>query len=70
MIIDTHVHCTRPGFVRSRFLGNNSRMAASLYNRVHKTSIKPEDYALSRKLLPHLFRVLDSAGIDIRKQPM
>lgn len=44
MIIDTHVHLTRPGFVRSRFLGNNSRMAASLYNRAHKTNIKPEDY--------------------------
>ncbi|MFC1917098.1 FAD-binding protein [Chloroflexota bacterium] len=34
------------------------------------TGIKPEDYALSRKMLPHLFKVLDSAGIDIRKEIM
>jgi succinate dehydrogenase / fumarate reductase flavoprotein subunit len=34
------------------------------------TVIKPEDYALSRKLLPHLFRILDQAHVDIRKEPM
>jgi predicted TIM-barrel fold metal-dependent hydrolase len=69
MIIDTHVHLTRPGFVRSRFLGNNSRMAASLYNRVHKTSIKPEDYiAMVRERVDpdgtKQLKFMDEVGVD------
>lgn len=69
MIIDTHVHLTRPGFVRSRFLGNNSRMAASLYNRAHKTNIKPEDYVnmVRERVDPDGTRqiaYMDKAGID------
>ena len=69
MIIDTHVHCTRPNFVRSRFLSNNSRMAASLYNRVHKTNIKPEDYVnmVREKSDPDgskLLAEMNDAGID------
>jgi predicted TIM-barrel fold metal-dependent hydrolase len=44
MIIDAHVHLTRPGYVRKKFLCGNSRMASSLYNRVHGTNITPDDY--------------------------
>lgn len=69
MIIDAHVHLTRPGFVRSRFLANNSRMAASMYNRVHKTRIKPEDYVamVRERVDPDGTRQLafmNEAGID------
>lgn len=69
MIIDTHVHLTRPGFVRSRFLANHSRMAASLYNRLHKTNITPEDYVnkVREKLDPDgtkLIAEMNDAGVD------
>jgi predicted TIM-barrel fold metal-dependent hydrolase len=69
MIIDTHLHLTRPGFVRSRFLGNHSRMAASLYNRVHKTNIKPEDYVnmVRKRVDPDgtkTLALMDEVGVD------
>jgi len=69
MIIDTHVHLTRPGFVRSRFLANNSRMASSLYNRAHKTNITPEDYVnmVRERVDPDGTRqiaYMDKVGID------
>lgn len=70
MIIDTHVHLTRPGFVRSRFLHNHSRMAASLYNRLHKTNITPEDYVskVRERVDPDgtkLIAEMDDAGVDM-----
>jgi predicted TIM-barrel fold metal-dependent hydrolase len=70
MIIDTHVHLTRPGFVRSRFLHNHSRMAASLYNRLHKTNITPEDYVskVRERVDPDgtkLIAEMDEAGVDM-----
>ena len=70
MIIDTHVHLTRPGFVRSRFLHNNSRMAASLYNRLHKTNITPNDYVnkVRERVDPDgtkLIAEMDDAGVDM-----
>ncbi|MFC1872642.1 FAD-dependent oxidoreductase [Chloroflexota bacterium] len=34
------------------------------------TGIKPDDYQLARRLLPHLFKSLDAAGVDIREKPM
>ena len=70
MIIDTHVHLTRPGFVRSRFQNNNSRMAASLYNRLHKTNITPNDYVnkVRERVDPDgtkLIAEMDDAGVDM-----
>jgi hypothetical protein len=69
MIIDAHVHLTRPGFVRSRFLASNARMAASLYNRVHKTSITPDDYIrmVRERVDPDgtgQIAAMDQAGVD------
>ena len=69
MIIDAHVHLTRPGYVRRKFLCGNSRMASSLYNRVHKTNITPDDYiAMVRDRSDpsgeKLIAAMDEAGID------
>lgn len=69
MIIDAHVHLARPGYVKQRFLRGNSRMAASLYNRVHKTSITPQQYIemVRARVDPtgeKLIAEMDEAGID------
>ena len=69
MIIDAHVHLTRPGYVRKKFLCGNSRMASSLYNRVHGTSITPDDYVemVKERVDPtgeKLIAEMDNAGID------
>lgn len=69
MIIDAHVHLTRPGYVRSKFLCGNSRMASSLYNRVHKTNITPDDYVnmVKDRVDPtgeKLIAAMNEAGID------
>ncbi len=69
MIIDAHVHLTRPGYVRRKFLCGNSRMASSLYNRVHGTSITPDDYIdmVKERIDPtgeKLVAEMDNAGID------
>ena len=69
MIIDAHVHLTRPGYVRKKFLCGNSRMASSLYNRVHKTSITPDDYIemVKDRIDPtgeKLIAEMDQAGVD------
>jgi predicted TIM-barrel fold metal-dependent hydrolase len=69
MIIDAHVHLTRPGYVRRKFLCSNSRMASSLYNRVYKTSITPDDYIgmVREKSDPtgeKLIAAMDEVGID------
>lgn len=69
MVIDAHVHLTRPGFVRSRFLRSNARMAASLYNRVHRTRITPDDYiAMVRERVDpdgtRQLAYMDDAGVD------
>jgi len=69
VIIDAHVHLTRPGYVRRKFLCGNSRMASSLYNRVHKTNITPDDYIemVREKIDPtgeKLIEAMDEAGID------
>jgi predicted TIM-barrel fold metal-dependent hydrolase len=69
MIIDAHVHLTRPGYVRKKFLCGNSRMASSLYNRVHKTDITPDDYVemVKDRIDPtgeKLIAEMDEAGVD------
>ena len=69
MIIDAHVHLTRPGYVRKKFLCGNSRMASSLYNRVHKTNITPDDYVemVKERVDPtgeKLIAEMDEAGVD------
>jgi hypothetical protein len=69
MIIDAHVHLTRPGYVRKKFLCGNSRMASSLYNRVHKTNITPDDYVemVKDRIDPtgeKLIAEMDAAGVD------
>lgn len=69
MIIDAHVHLTRPGYVKKKFMCGNSRMASSLYNRVHKTNITPDDYiAMVRDRIDptgeKLIAEMDAAGID------
>jgi hypothetical protein len=69
MIIDAHVHLTRPGYVRKKFLCGNARMAASLYNRVHKTRITPDEYIekVKSRVDPtgeKLVAEMDDAGID------
>ncbi|MCP4752469.1 MAG: hypothetical protein GY866_16385, partial [Proteobacteria bacterium] len=69
MIIDAHVHLTKPGYVRGKFLRANSRMATSLYNRVHKTNITPADYIekVKERVDPtgdKLIEMMDEAGID------
>ncbi|MCC6532995.1 MAG: amidohydrolase [Burkholderiales bacterium] len=70
MIIDSHVHLTRPGYVRQRFLGGHARMAASLYNRVHKTSITPQQYVemVRSRIDPSgekLIAEMDAARVDV-----
>ncbi len=69
MIIDAHVHLTRPGYVRKKFLCGNSRMTSSLYNRVHGTNITPDDYIemVKERVDPSgekLIAEMDDAGID------
>lgn len=69
MIIDAHVHLTRPGYVRKKFLCGNSRMASSLYNRVHKTNITADDYVemVKDRVDPtgeKLIAEMDDAGVD------
>ena len=69
MIIDAHVHLTRPGYVKRKFLCGNARMASSHYNRVHKTNITPDDYIemVKEKVDPtgeKLIAAMDQAGID------
>ncbi len=69
MIIDAHVHLIRPGYVRGKFLVANARMAASLYNRVHKTNISGDDYIekVRSRIDPtgeKLIQTMDEAGID------
>jgi predicted TIM-barrel fold metal-dependent hydrolase len=69
MIIDAHVHLTRPGYVKRRFLCGNARMASSLFNRVHKTNITPDDYIgmVRDKSDPSgekLIAEMDANGID------
>ncbi len=58
---------------------DNSKLAVAMAKEVKEgrgpiyfdlTTITPEQYTLSRKILPHLFRTLDPAGVDIRKEPM
>ena len=70
MIIDTHVHCTVPGFARGKFLRENERTAAYLHNRVHKTNITPSDYIESMKAkvdsdCSKLLADMDNAGVDV-----
>jgi len=69
MIIDTHVHLVIPGFVRSKFIIGNARMASNIYNRVHKTNITPDEYIdiLKGSVDPDsskLVATMDEAEID------
>jgi predicted TIM-barrel fold metal-dependent hydrolase len=69
MIIDTHVHLIIPGFVKGEFLRANARMAANIYNRVHGTKIKPNEYIekLKGRVDPDcskLIESMDAVGID------
>lgn len=69
MIIDTHVHLIIPGFVRSKFILGNARMASNIYNRVHGTKITASEYInlLKARVDPDcskLIETMDKAGID------
>lgn len=69
MIIDTHVHLIIPGFVKSKFILGNARMASNIYNRVHGTKITPSEYIdlLKARVDPDcskLIETMDRAGID------
>jgi len=69
MIIDTHVHLIMPGFVKSKFILGNARMASNIYNRVHGTKITPSEYInlLKARVDPDcskLIEIMDKAGID------
>ena len=69
MIVDTHVHLIIPGFVKSKFIKGNARMASQIYNRIHKTSITPDQYIdlLKDRVDPDctkLIETMDKAGID------
>ena len=69
MIIDTHVHLVIPGFVKSKFIIGNARMAAQIYNRLNNTSITPSQYVdlLKERVDPDctkLIETMDKAGID------
>ncbi len=69
MIIDTHVHLIIPGFVKSKFILGNARMASNIYNRVHRTKITPSEYInlLKARVDPDcskLIETMDKAGID------
>ena len=69
MIIDTHVHLTMSGFVKSKFIVANARLGSSLYNRVHGTKITPTEYMnfLKDRVDPdgsNLIEIMDKAGID------
>ena len=69
MIVDTHVHLVIPGFVKSKFIMGNARMAAQIYNRVHNTNITPNQYIdlLKERVDPDcskLIETMDKAGID------
>jgi hypothetical protein len=59
MIIDTHVHLIIPGFVKSKFILGNARMASNIYNRVHDLLKAKVDPDCSR-----LIETMDKAGID------
>lgn len=69
MIIDTHVHLIIPGFVKSKFILGNARMASNIYNRVHGTKITASEYInlLKARVDPDcskLIETMDKAGID------
>ncbi|MBW1799781.1 MAG: amidohydrolase [Deltaproteobacteria bacterium] len=69
MIVDTHVHLVIPGFVKSKFITGNARMAAQIYNRIHNTNITPGQYIdlLKERVDPDctkLIETMDKAGID------
>ena len=69
MIIDTHVHLVIPGFVKSKFIIGNARMAAQIYNRLNNTSITPSQYVdlLKERVDPDctkLIETMDKAGIE------
>jgi len=69
MIVDTHVHLVIPGFVKSKFIMGNARMASQIYNRVHNTNITPSQYIdlLKERVDPDctkLIETMDKAGID------
>lgn len=69
MIIDSHVHLARSGYVRGKFLRGNSRMATSLYNRVHKTNITADEYIgkVKGRADPtgeKMIATMDEAGVD------
>jgi predicted TIM-barrel fold metal-dependent hydrolase len=69
MIVDTHVHLIIPGFVKSKFILGNARMASNIYNRVHGTNITPSEYInlVKARVDPdcsRLIETMDKAGID------
>jgi hypothetical protein len=69
MIVDTHVHLIIPGFVKSKFILGNARMASNIYNRVHGTNITPSEYInlVKARVDPDcskLIETMDKAGID------
>ena len=69
MIIDTHVHLIIPGFVKSKFIIGNARMASHIYNRLNNTNITPSQYIdlLKKRVDPDctkLIETMDKAGID------
>jgi predicted TIM-barrel fold metal-dependent hydrolase len=69
MIIDTHVHLIIPGFVKSKFILGNARMASNIYNRVQGTKITSSEYInlLKARVDPDcskLIETMDRAGID------
>ena len=69
MIIDAHAHLVMPGFVKSKFILGNARMASNIYNRVHGTKITPSEYInlLKERVDPDCSKfigIMDEAGID------
>ena len=69
MIVDTHVHLIIPGFVKSKFIKGNARMASHIYNRIHGTSITHDQYIglLKERVDPDctkLIETMDRASID------
>lgn len=69
MIIDVHVHLTMSGFVRGNFLRANAAVASYLYNRIHGSSITPDNYIASLKANidpdgDKLLTIMDKAGVD------
>ena len=71
MVIDAHMHLVGKGWIKGKYVANSARVFSAKYNRVHGTSLSPDqflDQIMPKYVDPdadNLVKIMDDCGVDI-----